>query len=235
MAQQAAAEHTPIEWWTLEDLLEYLTLAPFRYEIDVALHEMERYISTGELPVIVDHYFDGELQSYEIYPFAFHTKYTLVFDFSTQQVRIVRRGPRGAYQWGFVRGDSGRVTKQDALRVWPPRPPASQSAPRQLEDKTEAAERPSAGQSSHQTVASPLKPKAWLPIEHKRRQQLTDIPIPKDITTYTQQLHNAAVEAVGQRQLTNAPSARRLETLLHDLDLFPKVKRRTEDARKTHD
>jgi hypothetical protein len=121
-------------------------------------------------------------------------------------------------------------------------PPGPETAPDQPpEDKTgdpveaEADDSLSAVESSHKNVASPLKPKKWLPIEHKRRQQLTDIPIPKDITTYGLQLHDTAVEAVGLKRLTSAPSARRFETLLHDLELFPKVKRRTKDARKTHD
>jgi hypothetical protein len=80
---------------------------------------------------------------------------------------------------------------------------------------------------------APLKPKAWLPAEHERRKQQKNIP--KDITTYTQQLHAAAVKAVSQGRLTNAPSARRIETLLHDLNLFPKIQRRPKHARKTHD
>jgi hypothetical protein len=82
-------------------------------------------------------------------------------------------------------------------------------------------------------LSEPLKPKAWLPVEHKRRQQLNDTP--KDITTYAQQLHVTAVEAVGQRRLTNAPTPRRIETLLHELNLFPKIERRTKHARNTHD
>ena len=114
------------------------------------------------------------------------------------------------HRWVIVEGLEGsdsrcRVAEQDVRAIQPV---------------------PSAGQP-------PLKPARWLPLEHRRRQRLNDIP--KDITTYTQQLHVTAVEAVGQGRLTNAPSARRLETLLHDLDLFPKVKRRTKDARKTHE
>lgn len=78
-----------------------------------------------------------------------------------------------------------------------------------------------------------VKSKAWLVDEHKRRQQRNDIP--KDITTYAQQLHNAAIEAVRQGGLISAPGARRFETLLHELSLFPKTKRRTKNARKTRD
>ena len=126
-------------------------------------------------------------------------------------IRVVR-GHRWVVLEGLVWDSRCRVAEQDVRAIRPA---------------------PSAVQSSHKTVASPLKPKVWLPLEHERRKQQNNIP--KDITTYTQQLHEAAVEAVGQRQLTNAPSARRLETLLHDLDLFPKIERRTKDARKTHD
>jgi hypothetical protein len=111
--------------------------------------------------------------------------------------------------WGEFRCT---VTEQNARALWPA-PPALQS--------------------SETTVASPLKPKAWLLVEHERRKQQNNIP--KDITTYGQQLHEAAVEAMRQKCLTNAPSARRFETLLHDMDLFPKIQRRTKHARNTHD
>jgi hypothetical protein len=114
------------------------------------------------------------------------------------------------HRWVIVEGLQGsdsrcRVAEQDVRAIQPA---------------------PSAGQP-------PLKPVKWLPLEHRRRQRLNDIP--KDITTYTQQLHETAVEAVGLRRLTHAPTARRIETLLHELDLFPKIERRTKDARKTHD
>jgi hypothetical protein len=120
---QAGKDITPIEWWTLDDLLEYLTLAPFRYEIDEALRRMERAFSTGDVPLIIDNYFDGKIQSYEIDPFRFHTKYSLEFDYFNQRVLLV---PRGGHEFSQKRG---RVVKQDPLRVWPLRPPASQTAP----------------------------------------------------------------------------------------------------------
>jgi hypothetical protein len=144
---EAAEQVTPIEWWALDDLLEYLTLAPFRYEIDEALLKMERAISTGDLLLYFDtDAIDGKLQTYEFDPFRFHTAHTLKFDYFSQLVRVV---PRRGLQVGR-RGY--KLIKQDAQRVWPLRPPASQTAPdKQPEDKagpdpfrTGAAGRPSA-------------------------------------------------------------------------------------------
>jgi hypothetical protein len=92
------------------------------------------------------------------------------------------------------------------------------------------------GPDQLEPVAAPTAPdktKVWLPAEVGRRRKLNDIP--KDITTFARQLHNAAHAAVREGRLAYPPSARRFETLLHELDLFPKVKRRTKDARKTHD
>jgi hypothetical protein len=79
---------------------------------------------------------------------------------------------------------------------------------------------------------APDKPKVWLLAEFEHRQKLKNIP--KDITTFGVQLHDAALVAVSEGRLTHALTARRFETLLHELGLFPKVQRRTKDARKTH-
>jgi hypothetical protein len=192
--------------WTLEELLEYLTLAPFGYEIDAALREMERAISTGELPLIDEEYVDDKLKSrYRLKPFYFRSNYILEFDRRNHRVRVAPR--QREVKWGNSVFHFYLVIKQDAQRVWPRRQPAPNAAP--------------------------LKPKVWLPLEHERRKQLNNIP--KDITTYTEQLHEAAVKAVRQERLTNAPTARRFENLLHELSLFPKTKRRTKHARNTHD
>ena len=224
---QAAEQHTPREW-SPEDYLRYVRLT-LNCGINNALREMERRIVGDQLLLIRRRYdADGNRKGDPVLidRFNFLRNYTLQFDFG-DRVRVVMRRPDtalgGTYVVGFaedgpiIRGP-GRVTDGYYTVIErPPRPPAAQTTPdQQPEDK-----------------AGPDPPKVWLPLEHERRKQQNNIP--KDITTYTQQLHEAAVEAVGQRQLINAPSARRLETLLHDLGLFPKIKRRTKDARKTHD
>jgi hypothetical protein len=159
---RAAEQVTPIEWWTLDDLLEYLTLAPFRYEIDRALHEMQRAFSTGDLPLYFEtDAIDGKLQSYEFDPFRFRTGYTLEFDYARQVVRVVSR--RGELQWG--RRDH-KLIKQDALRIWRLRPPASQTAPRQLEGK--AGLDPFKVDAGRAAPPKPLSTIAWITAEARQ-------------------------------------------------------------------
>ena len=218
MAAQAANQLTRID--NLDDLLRYLT-EDLGYEKYPALWKMEECLWAGQFsPVKRQLYLDGKPKDDAVVLDRVYFVDKRLDLNSRDWVRIV---PPIGFEWGDYRYT---VAEQVVRRVLPHHP---QTAP----DQQEAAGCPSAVQPSHQPVAAPLKPKAWLPLEHKRRQQLNDIP--KEITTYTQQLHEAAVEAVGQRRLTNAPTARRLETLLHDLGLFPKIQRRTKDARKTHD
>jgi hypothetical protein len=225
---QAADQHTAKEW-SLEDYLRYVRLT-LNCGINKALREMERRIVSDQLLLIRRRYdADGNRKGDPVLieRFNFLRNYTLQLD-EDDRVRVVTRRPDTFFGPTLVSDkalvqrltywDRGRVTDGYYTVIErPPRPPASQTAPdQQPEDKT-----------------GPDPPKVWLPIEHKRRQQLNDIP--KNITAYTRELHPAAVKAVRQGRLTYAPSARRLETLLHDLDLFPKIKRRTKDARKTHD
>ena len=127
---QAVDQHT-IEW-TLPDLLEYLTLAPFSYSINRALREMSQAIATGKLPLKREYYVDGKFRTDWLDPFRFHLHYTLELDRVTAVVRVVKRG--------WLPGEASfhyTVAEQDVLTLWPPRPPASQTAPAQQpeEDK----------------------------------------------------------------------------------------------------
>lgn len=122
---RAVDQHTPIEW-TLPDLLEYLTLAPFGYNINRALREMSQAIATGKLPLKRVYYVDGKFHTDWLDPFRFRLHYTLELDRVTAVVRVVKRG--------WLPGEASfhyTVVEQDVLDLWPSRPPASQTAPDQ--------------------------------------------------------------------------------------------------------
>jgi hypothetical protein len=210
MAQAESQSTTPIEW-TLEELLEYLTLAPFGYEIDDALHEMERAISIGDLPLIDEEYVDGKLKRrYRLDPFYFRKHYTLEFDHRLKEganalvtlqnmVRVVPRNEQ--LQWGKSVLHSYLVIEQDVRRVWPRRPPEPQTA-----------------------LDRQLTSKEWLKLEIDRRKKLDDIP--KEITEFSEQLHSQMETAVRAGVVKRLIEARTIEQHLRDMkSLFVKKKR----------
>jgi hypothetical protein len=219
---QAADHPTAIER-SLDDYHRYIRVT-LGCGINVALCEMERRIVAGQLLLMRRQYdVDGNPKgdAVAIDRFAFLGNYALQFDMRGW-VRVIPRKPEA----GLLPGGISSIKLDESDPNWP----VVRLTGRAMDDfDYTVVERP----SRLPAAAAPLKPKVWLLAEHRQRQQQNDIP--KDITTYGGQLHDTAVEAVNQRRLTNAPSARRFENLLHELSLFPKSKRRTKHARKTHD
>jgi hypothetical protein len=142
---EAAEQYTPIDW-TLEELVEYLALAPFGYEIEAAVDNIKRAISSGDLPLWDEEYVGGKLKRrYRLDPFYFRTHYTLKFDYIAR-VRKMRVVPQ-SLQWDDGILHFYLVIKQDVQRVWP-----------------------------RQSPQEPLKTKDWLKREIDRREELGDIP-----------------------------------------------------------
>jgi hypothetical protein len=187
---------------------------------------MERRVITGQSELL---WYDANGNPNLVDPVDFRLNYTFQLD-RYDQVRLLTQSQ--ALYLGFDPSDpyNARAVIGGYFAVID-YPPASQTAPDQ-QPADKAGPDPFAG-IDRPPAQAPLKPKAWLLAEHERRQQQRDVP--KDITTYGKQLHNAAVVDVRRGRLTNVPSARRFENLLHELDLFPKIQRRTKHARKTHD
>jgi hypothetical protein len=216
---KAEAKHTPTDW-DLIDVLRYLTLAPLSYEIDAALREMEQRLGDGQLPLKVEHYVEGKLHSFVMDPFQFRHKYNLKLDGDWMWVV-----PRSGIQWGKR---DYTVAEQDVITLWPPRPPAAQTAPDlQPEDKagldpfkTEAADRTSVERSSQK----PLTTKDWLASEIKRQQELNNIP--KDITSASHQIRSQMEKAVRAGDVKQLLEPRTIETHLRlTTSLFPKKNR----------
>jgi hypothetical protein len=204
---QAANQHTPIEW-ILPDLLEYLTLEPFGYSINRALREMSQAIATGKLPLKREYYVNGKFHTDRLDPFHFHLKYALELDRGTAMVRVVKRGwSPGETSFHYA------VAEQDALALWPPRPPASLPAlGLRLEDKAE------------QSLQKPLTSKEWLKNEIDRRKKLGDIP--KGITEFSEQIHSQMKKATRDGVVNRLLKLRTIETYLRTTtNLFPKRRR----------
>jgi len=125
---QAADQHTPTEWgedrWTLDEIFDYLTKA-LGYPEDRALYEMEQARLARQLVLRVEKIVDGKPQGDPEY-LPFNKKHKLVRHLGW----VVPQN----HKWGDNRWTGYR---RGVLDLWPPRPPASQTAPAQQpeEDK----------------------------------------------------------------------------------------------------
>jgi hypothetical protein len=184
--------------------------------INAAVREMARRIATDERVLLIcrEYDADGNLKGETAVDRRdFSVNYDLKFDMSGR-LRVVPRTLKSLFGGIGLNSSADGVVRRISLPKW-------------HDDFVYTVD-----ELPLQASQQPLKPKAWLPLEHERRKQQNNIP---KITKYAQELNAEAVKAVRQGRLTNAPSARRFENLLHELSLFPKTKRRSKHARKTHD
>jgi hypothetical protein len=198
---QASDHPTPIK--ELDDLVDYLT-ENLRCTKVVAVCVMNEAYSAGDLWLEKqDLIGDGERYGDWI---AVHDFGHLKPD-SDGHVQVVTK------LWRKARY---RIAEQcDARAIWPARPPASQSAPRQLENKTETAE---------QSPQKRLTTKEWLKSEVERREKLDNIP--KEITEFSGQIHSEMEKALRAGVVKGLIEPRTIEGLLRTTTkLFPKKKR----------
>jgi hypothetical protein len=171
---------------------------------DLAIYELTESLLAGRLRMTAGHFVDGALKSEGIVRATFWRDLTLHVTEGKAEVRPLRAALEPG-EYHYT------LSARDVRMLWP--------AP------------PSVGTAAFE----PRDIKKWLTDEVGRRRTANDIPTGRGaLTKFSQQLANRMIEANKAGEVKHAIGARRIETVLHDIDLWPKPFRdkRTASARR---
>jgi hypothetical protein len=197
-AAMADDDFTPTaDEWTVDDALHHLTrVAKDRLPVDQAIYELLEALRAGRVPAIRKFFVDGVPAN--IIPIA-----ASLWQHRLELIIVEGRLEVLQHPLGAVLGGSG-ITRASGVflpprtirEIWPPRQTGS---PRQR-----------------------LNTKTWLQAEFERRRAAGDIPSGHGaFTRFTEKLAERMAEAAKAGKVTRAIGARRIETVLNELKLWP--------------
>jgi hypothetical protein len=183
--------------WSVDDAFHHLTrIAEKRLPTEQAIYELHESLCAGRVPAIRKFFVDGGPPN--IVPIkASLWRHWLILDVVDGRLVVLQRPPSGVLGGGVNMIASGVFLSARTVReLWRPRPTIS---PRQC-----------------------LNTKTWLKTAVERRHTVGDIPSGRGaITKFSQRLAEEMAEAARTGDVTRALSSRRIEALLHELNLWP--------------
>jgi hypothetical protein len=188
------------EWWTADDAFHYLTrVAKDRLPADEAIDQLTKKLLAGRVRAIRKFFVDGAPPNV-VEIAASRWRHQLELIIVDGCLEVLQRPPSGGLLGaGVSRRASGVfLLARDIERRWPRRSTAATAN------------------------AAPADTKTWLAVEVGRRQAAGDIPSGHGaLTKFTEQIAKEMAEAMKARKAARALNARRIETLLHELELWP--------------